>query len=147
MSIEKRTELLEILKLYYQDYEYRHKTFWEIVFKSILAILSLIGLPYFLAKENFLTHLLFLFPTACCILCLISALLIESEAIRMYAVRTKYRNLLELLSNEYKEIPLKQLSKFSPLRIKITNQILILYFALTAVSVIQLILILTGKFV
>ncbi len=143
---EKRAEIVEIAKLHYQDYEYRHRNFWEIVFKSVLAIISMIGLPFFLIKETFMINILYIFPILSCILCLFTMFLLKSEAIRMQAVRNKYKILLETLSPDYKEIPIGELSKFSLLKIKITAQIQFLYYSLIIVSIFQMVLIFTGRF-
>ena len=149
MTRDERSEMVEIIRLYYQDYEYRHKTFWEIVFKSLFAILGLIGLPFVLFKENFMTQFLYVFPIASCVLCVFSVLLLQSEAVRMQAIKKRYRILLKELSTDsidYTEPSIRELTAFSPLRIKITNQMQFLYFLLFIISLLEIAFILMGKF-
>ena len=141
-----RNEKIEIIKLYYQDYEYRNKTFWEILFKSIFVIVALIGLPYFLVQKNFLTEILIIFPITSIIICIFSMILLMSEAVRMQAVKKTLTRILESLSSEYSEIRIKEFSSIPLWRIKVTYQILVLYFLLIGLSVFALILISIGRF-
>jgi hypothetical protein len=85
---------LEIVKLYHENYFYRHTNFWNLVNKSLFAILGLLSLPYFI-HSGVKYEILFIFPILSIIICFFSILLLESEAIRMILIKMKLENLLE----------------------------------------------------
>jgi hypothetical protein len=72
LSSEKKHEHLEVLNYFYQDRDLRHHHFWDLLYKSILSIITLMSIPYFLEKNNDLTELLFLFPLTSMLLCIVS---------------------------------------------------------------------------
>ena len=85
---------LEIVKIYHDDFIYRHTNFWNIVYKSLFAILGLLSLPYFIYnKVNY--EILFIFPLLSIVISFFSMLLLESETIRMSLLKIKLNNLLE----------------------------------------------------
>jgi hypothetical protein len=86
--------VLEIVKIYHDDFIYRHTNFWNIVYKSLFAILGLLSLPY-ITHSNVKYEILFIFPVLSIIICFFSILLLESEAIRMSLLKRKLDNLLE----------------------------------------------------
>lgn len=86
--------VLEIIKIYHDNFIYKHSNFWNIVYKSLFAILGLLSLPYFLHSEvNY--EILFIFPSLSIVICLFSILLLEAESIRMSLLKRKMDNLLE----------------------------------------------------
>jgi len=141
-----RNEIIELIKLFHNDYIYRHTNYWSVVYKSMISILGLLSLPYFIYnKVNY--QILTLFPFVSFILCFFSLILLESEAARMDLSKTKMNDLLNTLSNNYPENQLNETTFVSRiLKIKITKKILLLYLFLIIISVVEFVLILTDKF-
>jgi len=100
---EKHEYEIEIIKLYHEDFLYKHANYWNLVFKSITAVLGLMTLPYFvyLSVPNFI---LFIFPLFGAFLSIWSLILVESEVIRMSASKKRLHILLHDLPEKFKEI-------------------------------------------
>ena len=101
-----RNEILEIAKLVYSEYQYRHETIWKLTNMSVLAIVTLMVVPYVLVKEGVFIGLRYAFPLVSIMLCVISFLLVNAEYARLRATRKRYNNLLGLLCRKVGEEPL-----------------------------------------
>ncbi len=100
--------MVELIKLSYQDYEYRHRTYWELTYKSIVAIVFLMAIPYFLSTSGIKWSFpLIVFPLISAIFTIISISILQSEALRLKATNAKYNALREMLSPDLKSLPLK----------------------------------------
>jgi len=159
---------LNILKLYHDDYTYRHTNYWSIVYKSIFGIIGLLSLPYFI-HDTINNNILILFPLIAIFICVFSIILLESETIRMNVVKKKINDLLKnnisMSSIDYMEIrfidyfkSIKKINKKNknieilPFWINllinpITKKIRLLYILLIIISIIQIFLILTNNFI
>ena len=152
MGVEK-TDIIDIIKMYHDDFIYRHTNYWGLVYKSMISILGLMSLPYFLYNTIATTFLIALFPMLSIIVASFSIILMESEAVRMKMSRKQMNNLLQNMSQQYAEIPIdSELTKnkrgnltwYSKLlKAKITRKILFLYGALIVLSGIEIYLIAT----
>jgi len=147
-------ESLEIIKLFHEDFIYRHTNYWHLVYKSMLSILGLMSLPYFL-HDRLDNIFLIIFPILSFIVSIFSIILLESEAVRMNSSREKRNDLLQNVSPLYQEKTVDTLFKKNRrnnisvysklLKWKITKKILFLYCILIGISIAYFILILTDK--
>jgi hypothetical protein len=159
---------LEIVKIYHENYIYRHTNFWTIVYKSIFAIVVLLSIPYFINdKINY--KILYLFPLLSIIICFFTLILLDSEAIRMELIKRKMEDLLKnsITSTHVNYLPERIVEYFESYRkikekndkknrkqtiwenwIKesIPKKLKILYVILIAVSMIMIVVIYLEKF-
>ncbi len=149
---KKTEEIIEISKITYQDYEYRHKHFWSIIYKSILYMATILTIPYILISDNKpsgLDNYLFLFPIINIAVCIASTIIINSERVRMRANREKLNLLLSSLSEGYRDINIDYFQENGFIkkinRIPISNIVFIIYLLFFIASIIQLFFIFTGK--
>ena len=144
---EKRTEKIDMVKHFYTEWEYRHRAYWELLYKTIFAIITVMSLPYFLAQSSSLLSLLWLFPTVGGLLCIFSFLLLSGESARITALPKRMNNVLFSIDENYKEYPFEKgiLNKIR--YFKITNLLLLSYLGLLLLFVAQLVFILSGNFV
>ena len=146
-----KTDIIDIIKLYHEDFIYRHTNYWGLIYKSMTSILGLMSLPYFLYDTITSTFLLALFPVLSLVVALFSIILLESEAVRMNMSRKQMNNLLHTIDHQCAEIPVestltknkrKHLTWYSKLlKAKITKKVLFLYITLIVLSVAELYLI------
>lgn len=82
---------LEMIRLYYDEFKYRHEHFWNLFFKFAYAILFFITLPFFtkvegLKAESFnvvLDGYSYIFPVIACVLSLLATFILLSEYERL----------------------------------------------------------------
>jgi hypothetical protein len=139
--------ITDIIKLYQDNYFYRHANYWGVIYKSMISILGLLSLPYFLYK-NMDNILLILFPSVSIIISIFSILILESEAKRMNLSRDKMNELLGKLSLYYKEKNIDNVLKRNKknkltlwsklIKSKITTKMLFLYILLFFLSVFEI---------
>ena len=144
---EKRAEKLDMVKFFYMEWEYRNKTYWMLLYKTIFAIISIMSLPYFLAQANSLLSLLWLFPVVGILLCLFSLLILDGESSRMIAVRERMNRILFSIDDAYQECPLKNGIFRKAQRLYMSKLVLLSYFGLILAFAAQLIFILSNSFV
>ena len=142
----------EIIKIYHEDFVYRHTNYWDLVYKSMLAILGLLALPYFLFSTIGIPALLSLFPILGFFVCIFSIILLDSEALRMTATRKRLNG---ILGNDYKEIDIADLLTYKKgkkrkmtlyskiLYGSITKKVRYLYVILSVISLTEMVLIIT----
>ena len=83
----KPDEKLELLKLQYEEFKYRHELFWKLFFRFSLAILFLLGLPYaYPDKVKDFKSLIVFLPFAAIITTLFCYWLLSAEYQRLAAV-------------------------------------------------------------
>jgi len=143
---KKRSEKLDMAKHFYREWEYRHKLYWGLLFKSVSAIITISAVPYILALANNLVTVLWLFPVLGMLLCIGSLLLLNSEHVRLRATQERIDNLLESVSNEYKTCVFEQRLFRKIISFKIGNIVLLIYVFMFILLILQLILILSGNF-
>jgi len=99
------SEKLEMLKLYQEDFLFRHTIYWNLFYKTIGAILGLLALPITLYEilDN-KSLLLAIFPFAAVILCFCSFLLMQTENARMKASKYRLNKIGKDLPNLYMEL-------------------------------------------
>jgi len=144
---EERAEKLSMVKYFYKEWEYRHKEFWGLLYKSFSAIGTVLTLPYFLALSNNLLEMLWIFPILGIILCVSSFILLNFEGVRITALRKRINDILYSVSAEYKERPLEKGLFRKLYYIRVVNLVLVAYIGLMILFVLQLIFILNGNFV
>ena len=143
----KISEKIDIIKLYHEDFVYRHTNYWGLVYKSMIAILGLLSLPYILYSTIYDAIILSLFPVLSLIISIFSIILLESEAVRMESSRNQINQLLNSLSDDFKEVPVDNLLKNNIslyrklVKGKITKKVLFLYVLLIIISFVELYLI------
>lgn len=108
---EELTYKIEITKLYYDEFKYRHTHFWQIYFKYMYAMLFLFAL-YFVGEEyikdiQLNVHvILALITIAILMVDIVGTIALKEEYYRIRCVSTKYNN---LLLKEYKHQSLAEL--------------------------------------
>lgn len=96
---EELTYKIEITKLYYDEFKYRHMHFWQIYFKYIYAMTFLFAL-YFIGdeytKDISINKLIILGVIICAILLVMifGTIVLKEEYYRIKCVSDKYNNLL-----------------------------------------------------
>ena len=143
-------EVWNVVLLSYQDYEYRHKTYWNLVFRAVFAIATLMTIPYLFDVSAYYASYLPVFPIASVVLSAFSVLVLKAEGVRMAAIRKRMNVLLEGLSTAYKEIDISffeggRLLRWTN-RFSIANLILCMFFVLFVGGVCESILVLSGNF-
>jgi hypothetical protein len=104
---------LELLKLQFEEFKYRHELFWKLFFSFSLAILFLLALPYaYPDKVGKLRDLITFLPIAALVITLLCYWLLRAEYQRLAAVR---RQLDELKPKGYKQATLAAGSIFEKL--------------------------------
>ena len=83
---------VEMLKLYFEEFKYRHSHYWGMVFKFAFAILFLLGIPYIYPEEIEDINKI-IFPVAAIIFCLSATWLLAAEYERLRATTEKYNQL------------------------------------------------------
>jgi hypothetical protein len=95
---------LELLKLQFEEFKYRHELFWQLFFRFSLAILFLLALPYAYPTQvaGFKNFIIFL-PIAAAIVTIFSYWLLMAEYQRLAAVRRQFK---DLRPKGFKQYPL-----------------------------------------
>jgi len=151
---EKNT-IIELVNFYHNDYVYRHKNYWNLVYKSIISILGLLIIPYLL---DYKVHyqLFIIFPILSIFISFFTIILLESESIRM---SLSGKNILDLIKKYlnyeqsifYRDVIKRNkngnISRYKTFLLSnITTKILILYIILILLAVFEIYLILNNIF-
>lgn len=89
-----KIEEIEMVKIYWEEFKYRHDHYWKSFFKFSFAILFLLILPYaYKEKLDSLGELKILIPILSCILSIVSAWLLAAEYERIIVTNLKYQEL------------------------------------------------------
>ena len=87
---------IEMIKLYWEEFKYRHERYWKSFFRFSFAILFLLALPYVYSdKLDELGRLSILVPVLSAILSLFSAWLLAAEYERIRLTKEKFQELKE----------------------------------------------------
>ena len=103
------SDKLEMLRLYQEDFLFRHTLYWNLFYKTIGAILGLLSLPFALygVIKDFPWGLA-LFPFAAAFVSLYSLLLMQTEAVRMTTSRNRMNKMGKKLRFLYKKLEHKK---------------------------------------
>lgn len=115
---------VEMIKLYYDEFKYRHDHFWKLFFKFSYAIFFFIMLPFFMKVEGLkadsfskvLEGHAYIFPVIACILSLVATLVLLSEYERLSLTIKKCN---ELKDDCYKPIKMSHKGLNAIYKIKI----------------------------
>ncbi|KJZ08922.1 hypothetical protein TW85_23095 [Marinomonas sp. S3726] len=87
-------EEIEMVKIYWEEFKYRHDHYWKSFFKFSFAILFLLILPYaYKEKLDSLGDLKILVPILSCVLSIVSAWLLAAEYERIRVTNLKFQEL------------------------------------------------------
>ncbi|MEZ5308045.1 MAG: hypothetical protein R2684_12940 [Pyrinomonadaceae bacterium] len=104
---------IELIKLLWEEFKYRHELFWRLFFSFSLAILFLLALPYAYAENvKVFKKLLIFLPVAACTVTVFSYWVLCAEYQRLVATRKQFN---DVLPEQFKEYPLNDQVKFSKL--------------------------------
>ena len=118
---------IEMAKLYWEEYKYRHEHYWKSFFKFSYAIIFLLVIPYLHPDKIIqLAHYIKLFPTAAALLSIAAAWVLAAEYERIAVTSEK---LIEIKSEKYKpiEFELTGFKKVLGVRIGIVVTIIFLF--------------------
>jgi len=89
---------IELIKIFWEELKYRHDLFWRLLFRSVLAVLTLIATPLLyleqLSKSIHDTKILILFPILAMIVGCITTWIFINELKVVRGVLRTYRALL-----------------------------------------------------
>ena len=92
---------IEILKIYYDEFKYRHQHYWMIFFRSSAAILLLILSPFIYGeKVKSIGNLILFLPVFGIILSIVSYFLLDAEYRRLNAVNETMKSLRNRIGKE-----------------------------------------------
>ena len=92
---------IEILKIYYDEFKYRHQHYWMIFFRSSAAILLLILSPFIYGeKVKSIGNLILFLPVFAIILSIVSYFLLDAEYRRLNAVNETMKSLRNRIGKE-----------------------------------------------
>jgi len=140
----KPEEILDLVKLFSQEFEYRYRNLWGIIFKSIFAIVTVMAVPYALltAKHDLLEKFPVVFPIISAGLCFFAKSVYNAEHHRMQKIGIVLNALLESLSKDYQRL----YQTFRPERDKTGKParkwIIGIYYGLFGLSCIELLVLL-----
>ena len=117
---------IELLKLKFEEFKYRHELFWKLFFSFSLAILFLLALPYaYPDKVAEFKRLIIFLPLAAAIVTVFCYWLLSAEYQRLASVR---RQLTDLTPESYKPYPLATHTKFAKLLNRPVGQVVVNVF-------------------
>ncbi len=89
-----KAEEIEMIKLYWEEFKYRHETYWKLFFKFCYAIIFLLAIPYvYPEKIRTFAKWKILFPIMGSFLSILAAWILAAEYIRISCVYEKYTGL------------------------------------------------------
>lgn len=146
-----RQEQLEMVRLYHEEFEYRHRLFWELTCKALFAVLFLMALPYFIQQSSVAMKVpMILFPASSGVLCLLTMWLLHCEAWRMRMTAQKCAALKASLNGDYAPLQItacagSRLSKKLAC-VRVTNLVLLLFLCLLLIASGEFYLLITNQF-
>jgi hypothetical protein len=147
-------EILEIVKMLSEKWQYYHQHYWGMVIKTIIAAVALLTVPYVLITENgslVPEILLIAFPLIGGVAAVFAIMALKSEEAQIHNIDLKIKSLLESLSENYADFSMNIFSKQSFVSMlnnrQAMNLVLFPLGALGVAAIIEIILILTGNFI
>ena len=95
---------IAILSVLSTEHERRHSTFWELVYKSVFAITTILSLLWFLYEKIQDRVLLSLFSFFATLICIFAGLLLKMESQRMKIINKKRDDIIYRNSQEPKKV-------------------------------------------
>ncbi|MDR3092116.1 MAG: hypothetical protein LBU36_08050 [Clostridiales bacterium] len=147
---------MEICSILSSECERRHAAFWDIIYKTVFAIVTILSLPFFIYSNNIQDRILLSAPPFfSCLVCLGAAFLLKMEAVRLHVMGKKRDDIIYRISPETKRVneeynqKMRDKTKTDIIsrlawRAKVVDTVLIIYAALFLVCLAEGILILNG---
>lgn len=104
-------ENIEMIKIYYDEFKYRHTHYWNLFFKMVYSIIFLfvtyfIGYDYVINRGIDEKMFLYVLIISVSLLTVMSVIILVNEYVRMQCIDEKYK---ELLGDKFKQIDYKDL--------------------------------------
>ena len=95
---------MDILSVLSTEHERRHSKFWELIYKSIFAIITILSLPYFIYEKMQDRVLLSFLPFFAALICVFAGFLFKMESQRMNIINKKRDDIIYRNSPEIKKV-------------------------------------------
>ena len=145
---KRRKEILEMVKMTFRDHEGRRQHHWGMLYRSVLAIVTVMAIPYFLSRdsgESGWKDYRIVFPIISFLLCFISMAIHTSLNKRQKDVLKDMLILIQSMSEDYRSTHLsRQGNYYRVFSVSVETWVHMTYALLMASSVLEIIFIQKG---